>query len=233
MAEDESLDQAIEAFRETEARLAALAEEAESMAAAAGRITDAEGALQEASAAIAETAEGHTDLIRRLDGLAGDLGEATEVLRRADPAKLLEAIDRLTADFERQKDRLNELAGEMKARIEDVGRSIDVSVADSVEETLKAVDGLGAGIAESLGSAADDAQLRHDSICAQLGDSSDAILAGISGAVEILSSKLSESEERTSIGIDTLRRRFWLPTLAGLALGAIAVILLIVVLVIG
>lgn len=203
MSTNHDLERAVQDFRSIESRLTELADQTETVAGAGDRLASAEETLKAVHAAVADSLERHTALVEQLAGLASDLAETTEVVRRGDPSKMFEAVERLTADFERQKERVSEMAGEIRVRIEEATRSIDVSVADSGEEVTKALD-----------------------------EQSTALAAAVDQAKADLDEALRKSDEAAEKRITEAERRLRIPAIAAAVFSGTAVVLLIVVLIV-
>ena len=133
------LDEAIRSFRDTEAALDKLAHQAESLAAAHAVLTAAQASIKTLEAASSASLVQNAALAKQLVALAGDLAEATETVRRIDPAKIHDELARLSADFERHKERISEMTGETRARIEESTRSTAMTIETAAGETMSAV----------------------------------------------------------------------------------------------
>lgn len=213
MNTNDDLKRAVADFRAIESQLAELAHQTEAVAGAGRRLASTEEALRAIQALVTEALGQHATLAEQLASLAGDLAESTEVVRKGDPSKMFEAVERLTADFERQKERISEMAGEIRVRIEQATRAIDVSVANSAEEIATALGQQGAAIADSIGHSRAD-----------LGDA-------LRESREALTAAVEAHDKSTDTHIAEVGRRLWLPAIAAAVLSGIAVVLLIVVLI--
>jgi hypothetical protein len=195
------LETAVNNLRSIEASLADLAKSTESVSGAGQRLADAETTLKGLRSTASDALEQQTELTQQLSTLATGIAEAIEVVRQVDPSKIYEAIEELTRDFERQKERINEMSGELRVRIEDAVRSIDVSVADSAEEINKA-------------------QAKHQST----------LTAAVEQSRTDVENAIQRSEDATAERVGVLQRKLWIPTIAAAALSGIAVVLVVVVL---
>ena len=147
------LDEAINTFRTTEAALDKLAQQTGEVATAQALLATTQASLDALAASGSKSLAENAALSTQLAALASDLAEATDVLRQVDPAEIHQQLTRLSADFERQKERISEMTGETRARIEESTRlttsAIDLSSAETVSVLRKRIGALTASIADS------------------------------------------------------------------------------------
>lgn len=167
---EHDLGHAVRAFQTAEAALARLSEQAETVAGAGEQVEAARAVLGEVHEAYAESLQQHAELIRALTQLSENLVAATEVVRRNDPAKVFDAIDRLTVDFERQKERVSEMTGELRARLDESTRTIESVITDQID----ALDKVNEQRAQNLGQ-----QLQRPAVAA-------AVLAAAAAGLQIV-----------------------------------------------
>jgi hypothetical protein len=213
MSKNDDLERAVASFKTIEMRLAELAGQTEAVAGAGQRLGSAQEALQAVHALVAEALGQHAALAEQLATLASDLAGTTEVVRRGDPSRMFEAVEHLTADFERQKERISEMAGEVRARIEQETHAIDTCVASSTRETKAAMELHAAAITDAVS------------------QSKAEISNAVTASREALT--MTNAEHDKSMKDDAARwgRRLWAAALAAAALSGIAVVLLIVAMV--
>ncbi len=123
--ESHDLGEAVRAFQTAEEALNRLSVQAEQLAGAGEQLTLARESLASVRELCAEALQQQANLTEELTAMSRGLVDATEIVRRNDPAKVFQAIDRLSSDFDRQKDRVSEMAGELKARVDESTRSIE------------------------------------------------------------------------------------------------------------
>lgn len=207
-----ALERAVADFRRIESALADLAGQTQALAGAGQRLSSAEDALRAVLAQLEEALRTDAELSSQLGSLAGDLANTTEVVRRGDPSKMHQAVERLIADFERQKERISEMAGEIRVRIEQASQSLRASIADYSQAMTTALEEQLAPMAKAI------SQSRAD------------LMSSLQEDREVLADALRQHHDDTAARIRRMVRHLLLPAVATALLSGAAVLLLILTL---
>lgn len=113
------LDAAINAFTKAEQSFADLTAKAEALLAARRQLDTTQVAMTELHLLLADAVKEEANVAAQLYRLTSSLNDAVAVVRRTDPKVVFESIGRLSDDFDLQRQRVSELAGELRARIDE------------------------------------------------------------------------------------------------------------------
>lgn len=147
MADARELEAAVLSFQQAEGAIKALFDEISSLVTVSTKFEEARQGLVAASSEIASSALTHGELSKRLAELSKNLADATEVVRKIDPARLYSELEKIRQDFQAQIERLGTLGGDLKTRIESSGEKVSAKVVefaaeleDSIDTTRRRVD---------------------------------------------------------------------------------------------
>jgi len=129
------LDAAIGAFTMAERSFAELIVQAEALLTARKQLDETTTSIAELRTLLADAVNEEAKLAAQLSRLTSSLNDAVEVVKRTDPKVISDSIERLTGDFDSQKQRVSELAGELRARIDESTSKTDHRIGESEANT--------------------------------------------------------------------------------------------------
>ena len=117
MDDEARLQEVIGRFRQAEEALSELTRQANELQTAASVLKATRGSLENVGHRMAELAETTSSMILQLGSVSSTLADTSKAFQKIEPSKVLSEVERVRAQLEGTRSRLDEVAGELKQRI--------------------------------------------------------------------------------------------------------------------